>query len=264
MEIRGQIAGEPRKGGGVVKRFRALYGSSIGKKAIAAVTGLIMVGFLISHLSGNLKVFLPDPKPGVADIDLYAEALRTLGQPFAPRTGVLWVVRGVLILSLVLHVISVVQLAARSRAARSTRYRGQRYLGATLPARLMLISGLLLLAYAIFHILHFTTGTVDRANFESGALYANLHRAFARWPFVALYIGGMLLVAFHLYHGAWSFFQSLGLDHPDRNRALRLVAVLLVLLLFVGYVSVPASFITGVLGPPAEEVSSVQHPIAGE
>ena len=120
-----------------------------------------MVGYLISHLSGNLRVFLPDPEPGVADIDLYAEALRTLGQPFVPRVGVLWVVRGILIASLVLHVICVVQLAARSRAARPTRYRGQRYLGATLPARLMLTSGLLLLAYIIFHILHFTTGTEE-------------------------------------------------------------------------------------------------------
>ena len=100
----------------------------------------------------------------------------------------------------------------------------------------MMLSGLVVLAYVIFHVLHFTTGTIDPASFEEGAVYANLYRAFDGWPLVVLYVACMAFVSFHLYHAAWSAFQTLGLDNPDRNRGLRLFALALSVLIFAGFV----------------------------
>ena len=118
-----------------MKRLRLLYRSTIGKKAIVAVTGIIMLGFLIAHVSGNLKVFLPDPEPGVADIDAYAEFLRTVGEPAVPHGGVLWTTRLILLLALVLHVVNVIQLSARNRAARPVQYK-KHHLGDPCSTRL--------------------------------------------------------------------------------------------------------------------------------
>jgi succinate dehydrogenase / fumarate reductase cytochrome b subunit len=229
-----------------------LYRSTLGKKAIVAVTGLILVGYLLAHAAGNLKVFLPSPVPGEPDIDVYAEFLRTVGEPLLPRTGLLWTVRVVLLLSLVLHVVCVTQLALANRGARRTSYERRRYLATTLSGRLMLTSGVLLFVFVVFHVLHFTTGTVDPANFEAGEVYANLYRAFAGWAFVALYVVAVALVALHLYHGIWSTFQSLGLDRPERNRLLRATATVISILLFLGFSAVPLAFVSGAMSLPSE------------
>lgn len=236
-----------------MSRLVDLYRSQIGKKVLVAVTGLAMLGFLIVHLIGNLKVYLPNPEPGVADIDVYAEALRTLGEPFVPRGTVVWLNRiGLLVVS-ILHVVCVIQLSLEGRAARKTSYAGRRYQRATWAARLMMVSGLTLLAYIVFHILHFTAGVIEPDRFVHGALYYNMYEAFTRWPFVALYAIGMTAVAFHLYHGAWSAFQTLGVDSPERNRLLRITAVTIAVLFWIGFLSIPVSFYTGVLGPPPSE-----------
>ncbi|MFV1988543.1 MAG: succinate dehydrogenase cytochrome b subunit [Gemmatimonadota bacterium] len=233
-----------------MKRLSRFYHSGVGKKAIVAVTGAIMLAFLVGHVVGNLKVFLPDPEPGVADIDAYAEFLRAVGEPAFPRGAILWIVRAVLLAAVLLHVIGVVQLARRNRVARPVGYRETRYVRASLSARWMMLSGLLVLGFIVFHILHFTTGTVDPASFRPGGVYANLYAAFSRWPFVALYVVGMGFLALHLYHGAWSMFQTLGLDNPDRNRAFRGLALVLALGLFVGFTAVPVSFAVGALDTP--------------
>lgn len=239
-----------------MSRLVTLYRSTLGKKAIVAVTGLILVLFLLGHAAGNLKVFLPSPEPGEPDIDVYAEFLRTVGEPLVPRTGVLWGVRLVLLVSLVLHVVCVIQLAVLNRGAREAKYERRRYLASTLAARLMMASGVLLFAFVVFHILHFTTGTVDPAAFEEGEVYANLYRAFSGWAFVALYVVAVALVAVHLYHGVWSMFQSLGLDRPDRNRLLRAVATVVSILLFLGFTAVPLAFVSGTMEKPSEITAS--------
>jgi len=238
-----------------VKRL-PFYQSTLGKKAIVAVTGAIMIGFLVGHVTGNLKVFLPDPEPGIHDIDVYARFLRSAGEPILPHGGVLWIVRLTLLSALVIHVVLVVQLSVRNRMARPVGYASQHHARATRPARWMMVSGLVVLAFVVFHVLHFTTGTIDPAGFQEGAVYSNLYQAFTRWPFVVLYIVAMGLVALHLYHGAWSMFQTLGLDSPDRNRALRWFAVVLSVALFAGFVTVPISFVAGALDSPSDEVAS--------
>ena len=241
-----------------MSRFAALYHSTLGKKVIVAVTGLMMLGFLVGHVTGNLKVFLPDTAEGIADIDEYAEFLRTMATPMLPYSGALWIARGILLIALVLHVVCVVQLARLNRAARPASYSGATYARASLPARGMMFSGMLLLAFVIFHILHFTTGTVDPANFEESKVYANLYRAFQHWPWVAVYLIGMAAVAVHLYHGAWSMFQTVGLDNPDRNRGFRLFAVVIAVALFVGFASVPSLFLAGGLSAPDDATSDTE------
>jgi succinate dehydrogenase / fumarate reductase cytochrome b subunit len=246
-----------------LSRLATLYGSQLGKKVIVAVTGLMMVGFLIVHLIGNLKVFLPDPEPGVADIDVYAQALRTIGEPFVPHGTVVWLTRAVLLAAVAIHIVCVIQLSLAGRAARQASYDDRRYQRATWAARLMMVTGLTLLVYIVFHLLHFTVGVVEPERFVHGALYYNLYEAFTRWPFVLLYTLGMASVAFHVYHGAWSVFQTLGLDSPERNHLFRGLAVGLAILFFVGFLSIPFAFATGLLGPPPappEAHATLAHP----
>ena len=233
-----------------MRRVLHLYRGVIGKKVIVAVTGVILLGFLVGHLAGNLKAFLPEPTPGTPDIDVYAHFLRTIGEPLIPQGALLWSTRIVLALALVLHVICVVQLAALNRRARPLGYVKLTYVESTAPARWMMVSGTLLLVFVVVHILHFTTGNLDPGRFSAGAVYANLHRAFGLWYYVAFYVASMVVVSLHLYHGAWSLFQSLGLDNPDRNRGLRLLALLLAIGLFIGFSLVPLAFFSGMLEPP--------------
>lgn len=232
-----------------MRRLRLLYSSMVGKKAIAAVTGAILLGFLVFHAMGNLKAFLPDAAPGLPDIDVYARFLRTMGEPLLPRSAVLWAVRIVLLAAFVLHVACVTQLAAHNRRARPVRYARTRYVEATPSGRWMLYSGALVLVFVGLHLPHLTTGDLDPAHFTHGAVYANLERAFAQWPFAALYVASMIVLGSHLYHGAWSAFQSLGLDNPDRNRALRGLAVVLALVLPLVFASVPVAFFSGMMAP---------------
>jgi succinate dehydrogenase / fumarate reductase cytochrome b subunit len=234
------------------------FQSTLGKKSVVAVTGAVLLGFLVGHVAGNLKIFLPDPEPGVSDIDVYAEFLRSMGEPMLPHGGALWTFRLILIVALVLHVVFVVQLSLVNRAVRPNRYERQHQVRGTFAAKWMMLSGVLVLGFVVFHLLHFTTGTIDPANFEHGRVYANVYAAFVRWPLVVLYAVAMGMVSLHLYHGAWSMFQTLGLDSPGRNRALRWFATIISVALFVGFVVVPISVAVGALDAPSESVGQTE------
>lgn len=234
-----------------MKRFLLLYGSVLGKKAIVAVTGAMMLGFLLLHVIGNLKAFLPDATPGVPDIDVYSQFLRTMGEPILPYSVALWSIRIILASALGLHVICVVQLALVNRRARPVHYDRVDYVEATVSGRWMLYTGALLLLFLLIHLLQFTTGTIDASRFVRGAVYDNLYRAFQQWYYVAAYLVVMAVLAFHLYHGAWSLFQSLGLDNPDRNRGLRQMAAVVAVLLALAFASVPAAFFSGMMKSPS-------------
>lgn len=217
---------------------------------MAAVSGVVLLGFLVLHVSGNLKAFAGAAAGAEPAMDEYAVFLREVGAPLVPREGLLWAVRVVLLGALGLHVVSVAQLVARNRAARPARYEDQHYQEASLSARTMLVSGLLLLLFVTLHILHFTTGTLRVGRFEHMEVYANLWHAF-RHGWVALgYVAFMAVLGFHLFHGAWSLFQTLGADRPDRNPGLRRLAAVLAVVLFLGFSAVPAAFWLGALPPP--------------
>ncbi|MFP8878473.1 MAG: succinate dehydrogenase cytochrome b subunit [Myxococcota bacterium] len=241
-----------------MSRIGRLWNSVIGKKAIVAVTGILMLGFLILHVVGNLKVFLPDVRPGVPDVDIYSQFLRTMGEPIFPYSSALWIVRIVMLISLALHLVCVVQLAQHNRRARPIRYRHSRkFEEATIPARAMLYTGSIILLFIGFHLLQFTLGSFDTSRFTQGAVYANLYRAFQLPGYAAIYVSVMAVIAIHLYHGAWSFFQTLGGDNPDRNRGLRLFAAVMAAGLFVAFSSVPVSFFAyDMRKPPAQHALS--------
>ncbi len=184
-----------------------------------------------------------------AAIDTYAEWLRTVGEPAVPRSGVLWVVRIVLLAALVIHVTAIIQLHARNRAARPAGHRAPR-IQRSLSSRTMLVGGLFLLAFIVFHILQFTTGTIEPSEFAEGAVYRNLYEAFQNPLFVSIYVGAAI--------GARLSPPSRDLEHdPDRRLGqaepqphvpaqfdLHRVAVA------VGFASVPIAFWTGILEAP--------------
>ena len=232
-----------------------MWRSTIGKKTIVAVTGTILIAYLVLHMVGNLNSLFG---PGGAEprVDEYAEWLRTFGEPLIPYEGIVWAVRAILLGAVVVHIVGVLQLNARNRAARPAAFPAKR-IGRSWESRLMMVSGLLLLAFIVFHILQFTTLTIDVTPLERGALYANVYNAFQEWYFVAIYLAALVLVGMHLRHGIWSLCQTLGLDSPERNFGIRMGANALSLVLVIGFALVPILFYTGALGePPADELTA--------
>jgi succinate dehydrogenase / fumarate reductase, cytochrome b subunit len=200
-------------------------------------------------MAGNLTIFA-GPGDGDAQIDRYSEFLRTVGGPLLPHSWLLWVVRVLLIASLVVHVVGVVQLRKRNAAARPSGHHPRR-VGRSWSARSMMITGPLLLAFIVFHILQFTTLTIQvDGDMRKGAVYSNVHQAFEVWWVVLLYVAAVLAVGFHLRHGIWSVTQTLGIDSPRRNGRLRAGANVLTIVVVGGFVSVPVLVWTGVLPAP--------------
>jgi succinate dehydrogenase / fumarate reductase, cytochrome b subunit len=240
-----------------VNRLIRLYQTTIGKKFIVAVTGIVMIGFLIGHMAGNLKVFLPPLPDGTPDIDHYGHFLRTMGEPLVPHAFLLWVARLVLLASLILHVVCVIQLSSANLSAREVGYDKRKWSRATPSARWMMFTGLFLLGFIVVHLLHLTLGVLT-PGFEHGRIMNNLQTSF-RSPFWVIgYAVSMLIVATHLFHGTWSLFQTLGLDNPDRNRGLRRLAAVLAIGLAIAFVSVPVSIFTGLVknSEPAKQASA--------
>jgi succinate dehydrogenase / fumarate reductase cytochrome b subunit len=239
-----------------------MWRSTIGKKTIVAVTGTILVAYLMLHMVGNLNSLF-GPGTGEPRIDEYAEWLRTFGEPLIPYEGIVWAVRAILLGAIFVHIVGVVQLNARNRAARPAGFPAKR-IGRSWESRLMMVSGLLLLAFIIFHILQFTTLTIDITPLEKGALYSNVYNAFQEWYFVAIYLAALIFLGAHLRHAIWSLCQTLGLDNPERNFGIRMGANALTLMIVVGFALVPVLFFTGVLAEPrADELSATVTTFGG-
>lgn len=225
----------------------AFYRSAVGKKWVMAVTGLIIIGFLIFHMAGNWKIFLPDVA-GIPDIDVYAEALRALGVPFLPEGVFLWVLRTGLIIAFLLHIHAAYSLTLVNRRARPERYQGPRvYVSADYASRTMRWSGAIVIFFVLFHLADLTWGVEPAAPevWERGEVYANFVATFSR-PLVSIfYIVSMGLIAVHLYHGAWSMFQSVGINHPRFNSWRRGFATFLALLTFAGNSIMPLAVMLG-------------------
>jgi len=215
--------------------------SSIAKKAIMAVTGLLLFGWIVGHMTGNLKVF-----QGAEKFNAYAEFLREMGAPLFPESGVLWLVRGILTLALVLHVWSATSLTLINRRARDKNYETRKSVQLDYAARTMRWSGYLIALYIVFHLMHLTWGNVHH-NFVLGNPYANLVSGFQVLPIALVYIAANLLLGMHLYHGLWSMFQSLGLNHPSYNASRRYFAVAFAVVVCLGFISVPVAVLTGIV-----------------
>ncbi|UJA21988.1 succinate dehydrogenase cytochrome b subunit [Thermoleophilia bacterium SCSIO 60948] len=211
-----------------------------------------MLLYVIAHMLGNLKGFQGNGDGGTAPVDTYGEWLRTIGEPALPYEGALWIVRAILLTALVLHVTAIVQLSRRNQAAKPKGHQPPR-IQRTLASRTMLWGGLLLLAFIVFHILQFTTLTIEATPLTEGAVYANLYGTFQEWYFVLLYLVAMGFLLLHLRHGAWSMFQTMGWDKPNRNRTLRRGATTIAVVVGVGFALVPLGFWLGIAPEPVDE-----------
>lgn len=233
---------------GILKEF---YSSTVGKKVAIAASGIVLVLFVLGHMAGNLKIFAGiDPATGDYKIDDYGRFLRAAGAEMLGHSGVLWIVRVVLLACIVIHAVSGIQLARLNRRAKPVGYQVQSYRSANAASRTMVYGGLFLVLFVIAHILHFTTGTIHFRGFVEGEVYANVWRAFQSWGTVSFYVTAMALLALHLYHGTWSMFQTLGIDAPGWNAGLRRTAKAVAIALFVGFSAVPVSIGLGLLGAP--------------
>lgn len=201
-----------------------------------AITGVGLILFVIAHMIGNWKIFLPDVG-GIPEIDLYAEELRQLLFPLVPEHVVLWIMRTGLIVAFLLHVHAAYSLTLMNRRARQEDYAGPRnYVAANYASRTMRWSGTIFLAFILFHLADLTWGVQPAAPgvWERGEVYANFIATFSRAPVTLFYVVAMGALALHLYHGAWSMFQSLGINHPRFNLWRQGFAVGLAVLVFVG------------------------------
>ncbi len=232
------------------RRLLTLWRTTIGKKYVAAVTGVIIATWVVLHMLGNLKAIEgPGNAHSQAAVDRYARFLRTVGSPVLTHDMLLWIIRGIVGLALVLHIVAVTQLWVRNRRARPRNQRSK-LVRATIFARTMPWTGLLILAFVIFHVLQFTTLTIHPTKLVNGAVYANTYGAFQKWWLVAIYVGAVVLLGFHLNHGLWSGTQTAGIDNPDRNWFWRRMTSLVTILTVVGFALVPILFIAGALPKP--------------
>ena len=224
-----------------MRRVLDLYRSSVGKKVVMALTGVVLVLFVLGHMAGNLKAF-----QGPEAFNHYAEGLREFGEPFLPRTGALWIARLGLLGAVGLHILAAVQLTRTSHAARSVDYGKEESLVFSYASRTMRWGGVVILAFVVYHLLHFTTGTAHH-DFIPGDAYHNLVAGFQN-PWIALsYIVAVGALALHLYHGIWSTFQTLGLNHPKYNPYRRPLAGVLAAVIFLGFITVPVAVMAGVI-----------------
>lgn len=226
-------------------RRRPSRSSSIVDKLVMGVTGTILVLFVLFHLYGNLKLFL-----GRTDIDEYARWLHDFGQPILPGQSFLWLFRGIIGLTLTLHILYGLRLAARNRAARPVRYAHRpavhrRGPALTFAARTMPWTGLLLLVFLVFHILDQVVGKPVNGSFLSGHPSNNVIMSLERWPVAALYLAVIGVLGLHLVHGTWSLFTSLGWRGRRLDGVRRVVATAVPLVLVVGNASLPIAVLAG-------------------
>jgi succinate dehydrogenase / fumarate reductase cytochrome b subunit len=225
----------------------SFYRSAVGKKWVMAITGIVIIGFVIAHMIGNWKIFLPDVE-GVPDIDIYAHALRELLVPFIPEHVTLWILRTGLIVAFLFHIHAAYSLTLMNRRARPEDYHGPRvYVAATYASRTMRWSGVIFAAFLLFHLADLTWGISPAApgTWERGEVYANFVSTFSRAPVTVFYVIAMVILGIHLYHGAWSMFQSLGINHPRFNTARRYFAIGLAALVTVGNAVMPLAVLFG-------------------
>ncbi len=208
--------------------------STNGKKVVMAVTGVMMFGFVVGHMLGNLQMY-----ESKEHINAYGHFLHNLGE-------LLWLERGVMLLAIALHITATVQLALRSKAARPVGYSRRQAINSSYASRTMYWSGPIVLAFIIFHLLQFTAGYVHpHAQFVPGEVYQNVVSGFQVWWVSAWYIFAICLLGLHLSHGLSSMFQSVGLAHPRVTPYLKMAAKAIAIIIVVGYISIPISVLLG-------------------
>lgn len=208
--------------------------STIGKKVIMAVTGFILFGFVIGHMIGNLQIY-----QGPEKINAYAHTLKSL-------PPLLWGTRITLLLSVILHITAAIQLTLLKQKARPVAYVRKQNIASSYASRTMMWSGPILAAFIVYHLLHFTTGQAH-PQFSETDVYRNVIIGFQNVPASIAYIIAMLMLGTHLFHGVWSAFQSLGINHPKYTPWFKRLALVAAVALMAGNISIPVSVMLGIL-----------------
>lgn len=217
-----------------LNRAFAFQRSLIGKKFLVAVTGFIGAVYVLTHMLGNLQVFL-----GPQTLNAYAALLKS-------NQELLWGARLILLAAVAVHIVASYQLARISHRARPIRYELWRPAESTYASRTMRWSGPVVGVFIVYHLLHLTTGTLH-PDFRPGDVYHNVITGFRVWYVAIFYVFAMAALGLHLYHGAWSMFQSSGLDHPKFNQWVRKAATVLTAATILGFVSIPIAVLLGFL-----------------
>jgi succinate dehydrogenase cytochrome b subunit len=215
---------------------RAYLRSSIGRKVIMAVTGAILLGFVLGHMIGNFTVYL-----GPEAINGYAIFLRE----FLHGAG-LWIARAVLLAAVILHIWSATSLTLTSRRARPVAYAEQKWRESTYASRTMRWSGVLIFVFVVYHLMHFTFGNAH-PSFIEGDVYHNFIAGFLSWPVSIAYIVAMILLGLHIRHGFWSMFQTLGVSHPRHIAMAKTGAWIFAAVIVLGNISFPVAVLSGAL-----------------
>jgi succinate dehydrogenase / fumarate reductase, cytochrome b subunit len=221
--------------------FASFYGSAIGKKAVMAITGVILFGWILAHMAGNLKLYL-----GPEHLNEYARFLRVMGAPAIPNSGMLWISRIVLLISVWLHIQAATQLTLMNKRARPIGYRDRDYVTASYASRTMRWGGIIILLFVFYHLGHLTYGTLHH-DFIPDDPYHNVVSGFQVWWVSAIYILANAALGLHLYHGLWSMFNSLGLNHPKFNSWRRNFAIAFALIISLANISFPIAVLIGVV-----------------
>jgi len=218
-----------------MQRLAAFWDSTVGKKIVMGLTGIVLVGFVLGHMAGNLQIFLgPDKFNGYS---------RFLQHDIIELT---WLLRAGLLLSVVLHVTSAIQLTLRNRAARPVAYVKLEPQVSTWASQTMRWGGFYLLAFIPYHLMHFTLGWVHPA-FVRDQAYGNVMIGFQVTWVVLFYLGAMFFLALHLYHGVWAMFRTLGLARPSTEPMHRRLALVIAIVVSVGFSLVPLSVSLGLV-----------------
>ncbi len=216
-----------------MKRLLAFWDSTIGKRAVMAVTGLILVAFVIGHMVGNLQVF-----QGAERLDAYGALLH------GPLNEVTWAVRVVLLVSVVLHIVAAVQVTQRNRAARPQGYAVREPQVSTFAARTLRWGGFLLLVFIVYHLLDLTIGPTN-PDFREGQVYHNLVGSLSRRPIAIFYLLAMFALGLHLFHGLWSSVRTLGVSPASPSPLKRRVSLALAIIVAAGFAVIPLAVLIG-------------------
>jgi len=209
--------------------------ATVAKKVLVALTGIVLYGFVFVHMVGNIQLY-----QGPEKLNHYAELLQSM-------KPVLWTFRLVLLTAVAVHALLAIQLWLRNRAARPVPYESQRFVSATLTSRTMIWSGPLIGLFIVYHLLHFTVGSVH-PHFDRHNVYANVVYAFQQPGVSLVYIIAMVALGFHLYHGAISLFQTLGLRFPRYEKPLKLVLWAVTTIIVAVNISFPLAVLSGLVG----------------
>jgi succinate dehydrogenase / fumarate reductase cytochrome b subunit len=224
-----------------IHRVVRFYEAPIGKKAVMAATGVMLVGYVFAHLLGNMQIYSSNPE----QINKYAGFLHN-----PANAAALMAARSVLLLAVGLHIVAAVQLWLQNRAARPIGYVKKDDLPNAYAARTMIWSGPIVGAFVVFHVLHLTAGKIVELH-ELGPnmpdVRFNVITGFSNPWIAGFYILAMIFLCLHLYHGMWSMFQSLGISHPRYTPLVKKAAAVLAIVVAVGNCSIPIAVLTGLL-----------------